>query len=222
MLNREIRKYYLSINEEEVISDISQKKFDIWELMEKFRRELGVERRLIDIGGGMGYFAYNALKEGYDVIMIDALEEFVKKAGEKYPELKERVYVVDIFNEENVSKFIDKLGQFDVVTVLGSVPNHAVNKKKLKRGLYNILKFGNTNSLLVIDLLLEEMFPEKPSTIWSDFKHTLASFSDIGLFLRKYGLRILDLYSIHESYPSKRGSREYEEHSIRFFIHKPW
>lgn len=223
--NNEIRKYYLSVlteNEEEISSDISTKKFNIWEMIETYRKKFNINQRLVDIGGGVGDFAYTALRKGYNVIIIDKFDELIKKLEEKYPEFKKKTFIVDIFDVKGVSNLIDELDQFDIVTVLGSVPNHAVNKSQLKNGLYNILKFGDTNSLFIIDLLMAEMFPGNPLTIWSDFKHTLTSFHDIELCFRKYGLRLLDLYTIHESYPSPRGSKEFEEHSIRLFIHKPW
>jgi len=220
-LKYEMEKYYLSIDEKEILSDISQKTFDIWEVMSNYRKELHIGQKLIDIGGGIGHFTYKASKKGYNVTMIDVLKEFIERTREKYPELKDRVYLLDIFDEKKVMEFVQGKGQFDVVTVLGSVLNHVENKRELNGGLYNIVKLGETNSLFVIDLLLEEMFPEKPATIWSDFKHTLASFSNIGVFLREYGFRLLDMYSIHESYTPER-ELKYEEHSIRFFILKPW
>ena len=85
--------------------------------------------------------------------------------------------------------------------------------------MFNLLKRGCTNSLYIIDFLVEEMFPEKPKVIWSDYKHTLVSYHDIGLFIKKYGLRILDSYTIHERYSPEE---KYEEHSLRLFIYRPW
>jgi SAM-dependent methyltransferase len=218
----EVKKYYLSVTDEDVISDLSPHTFDIWEIIQRFQKKLDVGKRLIDIGGGIGSFAYEALKRGYDVTVTDFLKEFTKKVIKKYPKLKGRVYLLDIFDEKNVSRFVEEMDQFDVVTVLGSVLNHAKDKGELEKGFYNVLKLGDTNSLFVIDLLVEEMFPGRPSIIWSDFKHTLASFSEIGEFLREYGLRLLDLYSIHESYTCMGKLEKYEEHSIRLFIFKPW
>jgi len=65
--------------------------------------------------------------------------------------------------------------------------------------------------------MMEEMTPEKPKYIWSEFTHTLASFQDISTYTKKYGLRILDIYSIHDDYGDG-----YTEHSVRIFIYKPW
>ncbi|MHA1991943.1 MAG: class I SAM-dependent methyltransferase [Candidatus Hodarchaeales archaeon] len=220
--NDEIRKYYISIkkkDEQEIMSDLSEKKFNLWDIIENHRKKLNIGKKLLDIGSGLGNFAIDAYSKDYNVFIIDILEEFIKEITTNQPELKRKAFLVDIFNEEDVSNFINEQNQFDVITVLGSVPNHAKDKMELERCLFNITKLGKTNSLFVIDFLQQEMFPESPSVIWSDYKHYLASFHDIAGFLQIYGLRVLDLYSIHEPYSEKPNS--YEEHSIRFFLHKP-
>lgn len=218
----EIKNYYLSLlkdNEDEIISDLTPKTFDIYRVIEKYRRQLKLGKRLLDIGGGLGYFANEMLERGYDVVMTDIIEEFIERSVAKYPKLKGRVKIINIFDEKKTSELLNIINQFDIIVALGSVLNHASSKEELEVGFYNILKFGNTNSLFVIDFLIEEMFPEKPKIIWSDYKHTLVSLFDVGSFIRKYGLRILDVYSIHETYSLKG---KYTEHSLRFFIYKPW
>jgi hypothetical protein len=45
----------------------------------------------------------------------------------------------------------------------------------------------------------------------------------MGQLFQKYGLRLLDAYTIHETYPAKgEAFPEFEEPSMRIFIHKPW
>lgn len=220
-MSYEVKRYYLTAPEEEINSDIAPKTFDTWSIIENYRKKLKIGKRLLDVGFGTGHFALQAFKKGYNVMAIDFLPEIVVKVANKHPELKKRVHVVNLLDEKTVLEFIEEFGQFDVVTALGLVANHAQNKREMAKILYNIVKFAGINSLIVVDLLLEEMFPSKPEVIWSDFTHTLTSLTEMGSIFKKYGLRLLDAYTIHETYPAEEVFPEFEEHSIRTFIHKP-
>ncbi|MBS7251505.1 MAG: methyltransferase domain-containing protein [Candidatus Freyarchaeota archaeon] len=222
-MSREVKRYYLEAPEEEINSDIAPKTFDIWGIMDDYGKKLKLGNRLLDVGLGTGRFTLQAFKKGYDVMAIDLLPEFIARVTRKHPELKKRLHVVNLLDEKSVLKFVEEYGQFDIVTALGVVANHAQNKHGMTKILYNIVKFAGTNSLLVVDLLLEEMFPGKPQIIWSDFTHTLTSLTEMGQIFQKYGFTLLDAYTIHETYPAKGELfPEFNEHSIRIFIHKPW
>ncbi|MEM3586126.1 MAG: methyltransferase domain-containing protein [Candidatus Jordarchaeaceae archaeon] len=221
-MNDEVRRYYVSASDKEISSDMSAKTFDIWNIIESWREKLDIGNRLLDIGIGTGCFIYQAFKKGYNVMGVDLLEEIVEKVATKFPELKDRLQILNVQDEKSVSEFVRKFNQFDIVTILGLVPNHAENKQQLMTTLYNITKFASINSLIVEDLLLEEMFPGRPEVYWSEFTHTLTSLSELGEFFRKHGLRLLDAYTIHEIYPSEgEFDKELDEHYIRLFIHKP-
>ncbi len=221
-MNDEVRKYYVSAPEKEISSDVSAKTFDIWNVIEFWRKKLEIGNRLLDVGIGTGHFTYQALRKGYNVVGIDFLEELLEKVAKKFPELKGKLHIVNVLDEKSVSEFVRKFNQFDIVTVLGLVPNHAENKQQLTATLYNITKFAGVNSLIVEDLLLQEMFPGRPEIYWSEFTHTLISLSELGEFLKKYGLRLLDAYTIHEIYPAiSEFDKELDEHYIRLFLHKP-
>jgi 2-polyprenyl-3-methyl-5-hydroxy-6-metoxy-1,4-benzoquinol methylase len=221
-MNDEVKRYYVSAPDKEINSDISAKTFDIWSIVESWRKKLGIGNRLLDVGVGTGHLAHEALKKGYNVMGVDLLEEIVQKVTIKFPELKGKLQIVNVVDEKSVSEFVRKFNQFDIVTILGLVPNHAENKQQLMTTLYNLKKFAGVNSLIVEDLLLEEMFPGRPENYWSEFTHTLTSIAEVGEFFRKYGLRLLDAYTIHEIYPVEREfDQELDEHYIRLFIHKP-
>jgi SAM-dependent methyltransferase len=222
-MSNEVKKYYLTAPEQEINSDIAPKMFDTWCIIENYREKLNVGRRLLDVGVGTGRLAIQAFRNGYDVVAIDLIPEIVAKVTSKYPELEKRVHVVNLLDEKSVLEFVEEFGQFDVVTALGLVANHAQNKQEMVSALYSIVKVAGINSLVVVDLLLEEMFPGKPKIIWSDFTHTLTSLTEIGRIFKKYGLRLLDAYTIHETYFTEgKVLPEFEEHSMRIFIHKPW
>lgn len=221
-MNNEVKRYYVSAPEKEISSDISAKTFDIWSIIESWRKKLSIGNRLLDVGVGTGHFTYQAFAKGYNVMGVDLLEEILQKVAIKFPELKGRLQIVDVLDGKSVSEFVGKFNQFDIVTILGLVPNHAENKQQLIATLYNITKFAGVNSLIVEDLLLEEMFPGKPEIYWSEFTHTLTSLTEMGEFFKKHGLRLLDAYTIHEIYPAEgEFDKELDEHYIRIFIHKP-
>lgn len=157
--NDEVKSYYVSAPDKEISSDISAKTFDIWSIIESWRKKLGIGNRLLDVGVGTGSFVYQGFKKGYNVMGVDLLEEILQKVSTKFPELKDKLQIVNILDEKSVSAFVRKFNQFDIVTILGLVPNHAENKQQLMTTLYNITKFAGVNSLIVEDLILEEMYP---------------------------------------------------------------
>jgi hypothetical protein len=78
---------------------------------------------------GTGRFAWQAFRKGYNLMAIDFLPEIVLKVTNKHPELKKRIYLVNLLDDESVLEFVEEFGQFHIVTALGAVANHAQNKQ---------------------------------------------------------------------------------------------
>ncbi|TMA56400.1 MAG: hypothetical protein E6J75_09750 [Deltaproteobacteria bacterium] len=72
---REIKDYYLGISADEITSYLTPASFDLWESLARYRRELQIGARWLEIGGGMGDLAAAALDRGYDVLMTDVQDE---------------------------------------------------------------------------------------------------------------------------------------------------
>ncbi|MEM2984549.1 MAG: class I SAM-dependent methyltransferase, partial [Candidatus Jordarchaeaceae archaeon] len=113
----EVRKYYISAPEKEISSDVSAKTFEIWNIIEYWRKKLDIGDRLLDVGVGTGHFTFQALRKGYNVMGIDFLEELLEKVAHRFPELKGKLQVVNVLDERAVSEFVRKFNQFDIVTV---------------------------------------------------------------------------------------------------------
>jgi len=127
MDNKNILRYYLETPEEEISSDISKKIFEIWNLIEKYRKSFRIGKRLIDVGCGKGKFAIKAVKEGYDVFAVDIVKIFLDDLKAVEPKIS--THMLNIFSSKAVSDFVHKFGQFNIVVALGLVLNHAAIKK---------------------------------------------------------------------------------------------
>ena len=156
---KEMLDYYATGPASEIDSS-ARFDFDIWNLIENWRRILGIAgNRLLDIGGGLGKFSAMAIRRGFDVTMVDISRDIIQRAVALHPELKNRVYILDIFNPQNVTDFIRKHGQFDIILSLGFVVNHTDSPEKILCALDNHLKLAKANSLLVIDIEIGEIGP---------------------------------------------------------------
>src|SRR2546425_133811 len=54
---REIKDYYLGISADEITSYLTPASFDLWESVARYRRELTIGARWLEVGGGMGDLA---------------------------------------------------------------------------------------------------------------------------------------------------------------------
>jgi len=214
---KEMLDYYATGPASEIDSS-ARFDFDIWNLIENWRRILGIAgNRLLDVGGGLGKFSAMAIRKGFDVTMVDISRDIIQRAVALHPELKDRVYILDIFNPQNVTDFIRKHGQFDIILSLGFVVNHTDSPEKILCALDNHLKLAKANSLLVIDIEVCEMWRNRPILTWCDFWCALLPLEKLGWWLSTRGLHVLDVHSLHYKYISGA-----EDHGVRLFIHKSW
>src|SRR5947209_7484431 len=93
---REIKDYYLGISADEITSYLTPASFDLWESVARYRRELTIGARWLEVGGGMGDLAAAALDRGYDVLMTDVQDELLETAATRHPRLRTRLQRVDI------------------------------------------------------------------------------------------------------------------------------
>ena len=77
---REIKNYYLGISADEITSYLTPASFDLWDSVARYRHELGIGARWLEIGGGLGDLAVTALDRGYDVLMTDVQRELLDGA----------------------------------------------------------------------------------------------------------------------------------------------
>src|SRR5947209_7039562 len=129
---REIKDYYLGISADEITSYLTPASFDLWESLARYRRELQIGARWLEIGGGMGDLAAAALDRGYDVLMTDVQDELLTTAAARHPRLRRRLQRADIFDPRDVQALAAQ-GPFSIVAALGAVLNHARDRKELAR-----------------------------------------------------------------------------------------
>src|SRR6267142_1914803 len=120
---REITTYYLGISPDEISSHVAAS-FDLWESLARYRRELAVGARWLELGGGMGDLAAAALDHGYDVLMTDVQDELLETAARRHPRLRARLQRADVFDARAVAA-VGARGPFSIVAALGAVLNHA-------------------------------------------------------------------------------------------------
>jgi len=218
---KEMAKYYHSITDDELYSQ-TKFVFDLWPTLNGIVKQFGKKKlRIIDVGGGKGDIIIAGSKYGYEVFLTDIYEDFLKEAVKRYPELSNRVALLDIFNTKNVIEFINRYGYFDVVLCLGFVLNHTDSLDAFRRGFANLIKLANENSVIVVDIMLSDMYPGRPMRIWSDFNHTLISLKDLADMSEKYGLILAEFHSIRYDYSDAK-NYNYREYGSRFFIIKPY
>jgi hypothetical protein len=216
---REIRDYYLGISPDE-ISSYQTTSFDLWESLVRYRRDLGVGARWLELGGGMGDLAAAALDRGYDVLMTDVQDELLATAATRYPRLRTRIQRVDVFDARDVATLTAR-GPFSIVAALGAVLNHARDEKELARGFGHLVALGEPSSLLVVDLMLREMFPGHPGSVWADFLHILPGLDGLARLIQSSGLQLLEVHSLYHRYPPTAAfDEEFDERMLRLILHK--
>src|SRR3989442_457004 len=131
---REIKDYYLGISADEITSYLTPASVDVWESVARYRRELTIGTRWLEVGGGMGDLAAAALDRGYDVLMTDVQDELLETAATRHPRLRTRLQRVDIFDARDVEALAAR-GPFSIVAALGAVLNHAPDRHEARRGL---------------------------------------------------------------------------------------
>ena len=216
---REITTYYLGISPDEISSHVAAS-FDLWESLARYRRELAVGARWLELGGGMGDLAAAALDHGYDVLMTDVQDELLETAARRHPRLRARLQRADVFDARAVAA-VGARGPFSIVAALGAVLNHARDGKQLARGFHHLVELGEPRSLLVVDLLVREMFAGHPATVWADFLHVLPGLDQLARLIRSSGLQLLEAYSLFHRYPPTPAyDRAFDERMLRVVLHK--
>jgi hypothetical protein len=216
---REIATYYLGISPDEISSHVVAS-FDLWESLARYRRELAIGARWLELGGGMGDLAADALDRGYDVLMTDVQDALLETAARRHPRLSGRLQRADVFEARAVAA-LGVRGPFSIVAALGAVLNHARDGRELARGFRHLVALGEARSLLIVDLLVREMFPGYPASIWADFLHVLPGLDELSRLIRASGLQLLESYSLFHRYPPTPAyDREFEERMLRVVLLK--
>jgi len=216
---REITTYYLGISPDEISSHVAAS-FDLWGSLARYRRELAIGARWLELGGGMGDLAAAALDHGYDVLMTDVQDELLETAARRHPRLRARLQRADVFDARAVAA-VGARGPFSIVAALGAVLNHARDGKQLARGFRHLVALGEPRSLLVVDLLVREMFAGHPATVWADFLHVLPGLDQLARLIRSSGLQLLEAYSLFHRYPPTPAyDRAFDERMLRVVLHK--
>ena len=216
---REIATYYLSISPDEISSYVAAS-FDLWDSLARYRKELAIGVRWLELGGGMGDLAADALDRGYDVLMTDVDDALLQTAARRHPRLSGRLERADVFDTKAVAA-LGAHGPFSIVAALGAVLNHARDGRQLARGFRHLAALGEPRSLLIVDLLVREMFPGHPASIWADFLHVLPGLDELSRLIRASGLQLLETYSLFHRYPPTPASdREFEERMLRVVLFK--
>jgi len=216
---QEIARYYLGISPDEISSHLAAS-FDLWESLARYRRELAIGARWLELGGGMGDLAADALDHGYDVVMTDVQDALLETAARRHPRLSGRLQRVDVFEARAVAA-LGARGPFSIVAALGAVLNHARDGRELARGFRHLVALGEVPSLLIVDLLVREMFSGYPASIWADFLHVLPGLDVLSRLIRASGLQLLESYSLFHRYPPTPAyDREFEERMLRVVLLK--
>ena len=216
---REIATYYLGISPDEISSYVATS-FDLWDSLARYRKELAIGVRWLELGGGMGDLAADALDRGYDVLMTDVEDALLQTAARRHPRLCGRLERADVFDTKAVAA-LGAHGPFSIVAALGAVLNHARDGRQLARGFRHLAALGEPRSLLIVDLLVREMFPGHPASIWADFLHVLPGLDELSRLIRASGLQLLETYSLFHRYPPTPAyDREFEERMLRVVLFK--
>ena len=218
---REIKDYYLGISADEITSYLTPASFDLWKSVARYRRELGLGVRWLEVGGGMGDLAAAALDRGYDVVMTDVQPALLETAVARHPRLRGRLQRSDVFDPQDAAALAAR-GPFPIVAALGAVLNHARDHRQLTLGFGHLVTFAQPGSLLIVDLMLSEMFPGRPATIWADLLHVVPGFADLAELTRVWGLQVLEAHSLYHRYPpTPTFDAEFDERMLRLFLRTP-
>src|SRR5262249_39713752 len=110
---------------------------------------------------------------------------------------------------------------FSIVAALGAVLNHARDHRELARGFGHLVALTAPGSLLLVDVMLREMFPGHPDTIWADMLHILPGFDDLARLTRAHGLHVLEAHSLYHRYPPTPAfTAEFDERMLRLMLHR--
>jgi hypothetical protein len=218
---REIKHYYLGISADEITSYLTPASFDLWQSVARYRRELGIGARWLEIGGGLGDLAATALDHGYDVLMTDVQPELLESAAARHPCLAGRLERSDIFDARDVAA-LGARGPFSIVAALGAVLNHARDHRELARGFDHLVTLAAPRALLIVEVMLSEMFPGHPRSIWADILHVLPGFDDLARLTRSSGLQVLEAHSLYHRYPpTPTFDADFDERMLRLFLLRP-
>ena len=218
---REIKDYYLGISADEITSYLTPASFDLWESLARYRREFRLGVRWLETGGGMGDLAAAALDRGYDVLMTDVQDELLATAATRHPRLRGRLQRADIFDSRDVQALASHR-PFSIVAALGAVLNHARDRKELARGFGHLVALAEPGSLLIVDLMLSEMFPGHPASIWADILHVLPGFADLSRLIGASRLHVLETHSLYHRYPPTTAfNADFDERMLRLVLRKP-
>jgi hypothetical protein len=217
---RQIKNYYLGISADEITSYLTPVSFDLWGSVARYRHELGIGTRWLEIGGGLGDLAATALDRGYDVLMTDVQPELLDGAEARHPRLHGRLQRSDIFDARDVAALTTR-GPFSIVAALGAVLNHACDHRELALGFGHLVALAAPSSLVLVDVMLREMFPGHPATIWADMLHVLPGFDGLARLTRSYGLHVLEAHSLYHRYPPTAAfAEEFDERMLRLILHR--
>ena len=217
---REIKNYYLGISADEITSYLTPASFDLWDSVARYRHELGIGARWLEIGGGLGDLAVTALDRGYDVLMTDVQRELLDGAAVRHPRLGGRLQRSDIFDARDGAA-LRAHGPFSIVAALGAVLNHARDHRELVRGFGHLVALAAPGSLVLVDVMLREMFPGHPATIWADMLHVLPGFDDLARLARAHELHVLEAHSLYHRYPPTAAfAAEFDERMLRLILRR--
>lgn len=217
---QEIKAYYLGISADEITSYFTPATFDLWASLGRYRSEHGIGARWLEVGGGMGDLATAALDRGYDVLMTDVQPELLDSAAARHPRLRGRLERSDIFDRRDVAALAAR-GPFSIVAALGAVLNHARDRRELARGFGHLVALAAPSALLIVDVMLREMFPGHPTTIWADIFHVLPGFDDLARLVRASRLQVLEAHSLYHRYPPTPAfAAEFDERMLRLVLHQ--
>ena len=217
----EIKDYYLAISADEITSHLTPASFDLWASLARYRQEFRLGARWLELGGGMGDLAATAVDRGWDVLMTDVQEQLLATAAARHPTLRARLQRADVFDARDV-RALAAQGPFAVVAALGAVLNHARDRKELARGFAHLVALTEPGALLVVDLMLSEMFPEHPASIWADMLHVMPSFAELAPLLGSARLHLLEAHSLYHRYPPTAAfDADFDERMLRLFLRKP-
>jgi hypothetical protein len=217
---REIKDYYLGISADEITSYLIPAVFDLWESVARYRRELGIGAQWLEVGGGVGDLAATALDHGYDVLMTDVQTELLQTAAARHPCLGGRLQRSDIFDAQDVAALAAD-GPFSIVAALGAVLNHARDHRELALGFGHLVTLAAPRSLVIVDVMLSEMFPGHPASIWADIMHVLPGFEDLARLIRSSELLVLEAHSLYHRYPpTPTFNADFHERMLRLFLYR--
>jgi hypothetical protein len=153
--------------------------------------------------------------------MTDVQPELLTTAATRHPALSGRLQRADVFDARDVQALAAQ-GPFAIVAALGAVLNHARDRKELARGFAHVVALTEPGALLVVDIMLSEMFPGHPASIWADMLHVMPSFAELAPLLGGARLHLLEAHSLYHRYPPTAAfDAPFDERMLRLFLRTP-